>query len=167
MHLRESHCKPWRDSSNEERINGENGLLLTPTVDHLFDRGFISFEVLIVSPVAHPPSLNLMGVCDGPHHQRRNVYTGSKAVSRLPPGIGSVASPPLDVPFAIVPARGGDRNSGIPRKSTHFLSLAKRPQTGEPNFPLVFRQDPLARKWNPSENARFVADREFAKATEL
>jgi hypothetical protein len=65
MHLRASHCKPWRDSSNEERMNGENGLLLTPTVDHLFDRGFISFEdsgILIVSPVAHPPSLNLMGV---------------------------------------------------------------------------------------------------------
>ena len=65
MHLRASHCKPWRDSSNEERINGENGLLLTPTIDHLFDRGFISFEdsgLLIVSPLAHPPSLNLMGV---------------------------------------------------------------------------------------------------------
>jgi putative restriction endonuclease len=65
IHLRASHCKPWRDSSNEERINGENGLLLTPTIDHLFDRGFISFEdsgVLIVSPVAHGPSLNLMGV---------------------------------------------------------------------------------------------------------
>ena|ERR1700688_3467964 len=65
IHLRASHCKPWRDSSNEERISGENGLLLTPTMDHLFDRGFISFEdsgLLIVSPVAHPPSLNLMGV---------------------------------------------------------------------------------------------------------
>ncbi len=65
IHLRASHCKPWRDSSNEERLNGENGLLLTPTMDHLFDRGFISFEdsgVLIVSPVAHVPSLNRMGV---------------------------------------------------------------------------------------------------------
>jgi putative restriction endonuclease len=65
IHLRASHCKPWRDSNNEERINGENGLLLTPTMDHLFDRGFISFEdsgLLIVSPVAHPPSLNLLGV---------------------------------------------------------------------------------------------------------
>jgi putative restriction endonuclease len=40
-------------------------LLLTPTIDHLFDRGFISFEdsgVLIVSPVAHVPALNRMGV---------------------------------------------------------------------------------------------------------
>jgi putative restriction endonuclease len=65
IHLRASHCKPWRDSSNEERLNGENGLLLTPTMDHLFDRGFISFEdsgLVIVSPVAHAPSLNRMGV---------------------------------------------------------------------------------------------------------
>jgi hypothetical protein len=65
VHLRASHCKPWRDSSNDERINGENGLLLTPTVDHLFDRGFISFEdsgVVIISPVAHTLSLNRMGV---------------------------------------------------------------------------------------------------------
>ena len=44
VHLVASHCKPWRDSSNEERLNGENGLLLTPTIDHLFDRGFIGFE---------------------------------------------------------------------------------------------------------------------------
>lgn len=64
-HLRASHCKPWRDSDNEERLDGENGLLLTPTIDHLFDRGFISFEntgQLIVSPVAHRPSLNRMGI---------------------------------------------------------------------------------------------------------
>jgi hypothetical protein len=64
-HLLASHCKPWRDSNNEERLNGENGLLLTPSIDHLFDRGFIGFEDdgnLVVSPVAHPPSLNRMGV---------------------------------------------------------------------------------------------------------
>jgi putative restriction endonuclease len=65
VHLRASHCKPWRDSSNEERLNGENGLLLTPTIDHLFDRGFISFEDtgrLIVAPVAHTESLRRMGI---------------------------------------------------------------------------------------------------------
>ena len=64
-HLLASHCKPWRDSSNEERLNGENGLLLTPSIDHLFDRGFIGFEDfgnLIISPVAHKPSLQKMGV---------------------------------------------------------------------------------------------------------
>jgi HNH endonuclease len=64
-HLLASHCKPWRDSSNEERLNGENGLLLTPNIDHLFDRGFIGFDdsgVLIISPVAHKPSLQRMGI---------------------------------------------------------------------------------------------------------
>jgi putative restriction endonuclease len=60
-----SHCKPWRDSTNEERLNGKNGLLLTPSIDHLFDRGFIGFEDngrLIISPVAHRPSLQRMGI---------------------------------------------------------------------------------------------------------
>ena len=64
-HLIASHCKPWRDATNEERLNGENGLLLTPTIDHLFDRGFIGFEnngELIISPVAHRPSLERMGI---------------------------------------------------------------------------------------------------------
>jgi putative restriction endonuclease len=64
-HLRASHCKPWRDSSNEERLDGENGLLLTPSIDHLFDRGFIGFEgtgELLISPVAHLQSLERMGV---------------------------------------------------------------------------------------------------------
>jgi len=74
-HLRASHCKPWRDASNEERLDGENGLLLTPNADHLFDRGFISFgdsgDVLI-SPVADPGSLMRMGL---------NV--------RQPPNVGS------------------------------------------------------------------------------
>jgi putative restriction endonuclease len=65
VHLVASHCKPWRDSTNEERLNGDNGLLLTPSIDHLFDRGFIGFEdngKLIISPVAHKPSLQRMGI---------------------------------------------------------------------------------------------------------
>ena len=67
-HLIASHIQPWRDSSNDQRLDGENGLLLTPTVDHLFDRGFISFEStghLIVSPVADPLSLKRMGIDRG------------------------------------------------------------------------------------------------------
>ena len=65
VHLIASHCKPWRDSNNDERLNGENGLLLTPSIDHLFDHGFIGFEdngKLIISPVAHRPSLQRMGI---------------------------------------------------------------------------------------------------------
>jgi hypothetical protein len=64
-HLRASHCKPWRDANNEERLDGENGLLLTPSMDHLFDRGFIGFDdngQTIVSPVAHQESLIRMSL---------------------------------------------------------------------------------------------------------
>jgi hypothetical protein len=46
IHLRASHCKPWRDSNNDERLNGENGLLLTPNIDHLFDRDSSASKIL-------------------------------------------------------------------------------------------------------------------------
>lgn len=42
--LRASHIKPWRFSTNSERTNRYNGLLLLPQYDHLFDKGFISFD---------------------------------------------------------------------------------------------------------------------------
>ena len=48
-----SHIKPWATSDNEERLNGHNGLFLSPHVDKLFDSGFISFEnngEIMVSP---------------------------------------------------------------------------------------------------------------------
>jgi putative restriction endonuclease len=64
-HLFASHIKPWRESTNEERLSGENGLLLTPSIDHLFDRGFIFFEDdggLLISDVAHKESVRRMGV---------------------------------------------------------------------------------------------------------
>jgi hypothetical protein len=82
-HLRASHCKPWRDSDHEERLNGENGLLLTPSIDHLFDRGFISFAddgQLLISPVAHTPSLERMGV---PVTEGTNVGGFSSGQSRF------------------------------------------------------------------------------------
>ena len=39
-----SHVKPWAVCSNDERLSTENGLLLTPTFDRLFDRGLITFS---------------------------------------------------------------------------------------------------------------------------
>lgn len=41
--LRASHIKPWRFSSNSERLDPFNGLLLLPQYDHLFDRGYVTF----------------------------------------------------------------------------------------------------------------------------
>ncbi|TXI34593.1 MAG: HNH endonuclease [Aquipseudomonas alcaligenes] len=38
-----SHIKPWRQSDDLERLDGENGLLLAPHIDKLFDKGWISF----------------------------------------------------------------------------------------------------------------------------
>lgn len=64
-YLRASHTKPWRDASNEERLDGENGFLLTPDADLLFDRGLISFERtgrVVVSPVADFNDFEKMGI---------------------------------------------------------------------------------------------------------
>ena len=39
-----SHIKPWSISTNFERLDHYNGLMLTPTFDRLFDQGFITFK---------------------------------------------------------------------------------------------------------------------------
>ncbi len=41
--LRASHIKPWRKSSNRDRLNPANGILLVAHIDALFDSGLISF----------------------------------------------------------------------------------------------------------------------------
>jgi putative restriction endonuclease len=63
--LRASHIKPWRDSTNAERTNRYNGLLLLPQYDHLFDKKLISFDddgSLIKSPVLDHIPLNQLGI---------------------------------------------------------------------------------------------------------
>lgn len=42
--LTASHIKPWKASSNFERLDGWNGLALSPVFDRAFDVGLISFE---------------------------------------------------------------------------------------------------------------------------
>lgn len=39
-----SHIKPWAKSSHAEKVDVNNGLLLCPNHDKLFDRGYISFD---------------------------------------------------------------------------------------------------------------------------
>ena len=39
-----SHIKPWAICNNKERLSVDNGLLLTPTYDKLFDIGLITFD---------------------------------------------------------------------------------------------------------------------------
>jgi len=60
-----SHIKPWRSSNNSERLDGENGLLLSPNIDAMFDHGFISFDddgTLLVSAVLDKQVLEQTGV---------------------------------------------------------------------------------------------------------
>jgi HNH endonuclease len=67
-HLRASHIKPWRLSNDFEKLDGNNGLLLSPHVDHLFDRGFISFTgsgQLLVSNKIGPDVLAAWGISEG------------------------------------------------------------------------------------------------------
>lgn len=39
-----SHIKPWKESTNKQRRDFNNGLLLTPTFDKLFDKFLITFS---------------------------------------------------------------------------------------------------------------------------
>lgn len=52
--LTASHILPWRSGTDAQRLDGENGLMLAPHVDRLFDRGHISFtaegELLVATP---------------------------------------------------------------------------------------------------------------------
>ena len=65
--LRASHIIPWRMCrNNNERLDGFNGLALTPSYDVLFDKGLISFEnngsLIISSKLSYQiiESLNLI-----------------------------------------------------------------------------------------------------------
>ena len=63
--LRASHTKPWRDCTNAEKLDGNNGLLLAPHVDVLFDQGFISFTdegSLLVSPLIPSSVMDQLGI---------------------------------------------------------------------------------------------------------
>jgi hypothetical protein len=63
--LRASHIKPWKDSTNSERLDGNNGLLLNPTLDAAFDRGFISFDddgKLLISPMLTGGDREALGI---------------------------------------------------------------------------------------------------------
>lgn len=77
-----SHIKPWRHSNNDERLDGENGLLLNPNIDLLFDRGLISFEDngdVIFSPVADRIDLPKLGIDPNRSLKVGNFTSGQKS----------------------------------------------------------------------------------------
>ena len=85
--LRASHIKPWSQSSNTERLDVFNGLLLIPNLDISFDSGLISFDEnghIIISRIMEDPgkvgvSMNLSAKTDVRHeaylkYHRENVF---------------------------------------------------------------------------------------------
>lgn len=68
--LMASHIKPWRDSTNEERLSVFNGLLLLPNYDKLFDKGYISFNKngkIVFSSIFEEPERKALGLTPDIH----------------------------------------------------------------------------------------------------
>ena len=86
-----SHIKPWAKSNNIEKLDGYNGLLLSPHIDRLFDKGLISFSDegdLLISKHCDPSIITAWEIRKkntGPFrdqqksyldYHRKNIYKG-------------------------------------------------------------------------------------------
>jgi hypothetical protein len=63
--IRASHIKPWRSSTDKERLDPKNGLPLVASLDALFDAGLISFDEsgkLIVSSMLRVKERDIFGI---------------------------------------------------------------------------------------------------------
>jgi hypothetical protein len=87
--LRASHIKPWRDSSNSERLDLYNGLLLIPNLDTCFDLGLISFDdegKILISSTLNTSALSVLGInpnsklskIDSRHREYLNYHRKNK-----------------------------------------------------------------------------------------
>jgi 5-methylcytosine-specific restriction protein A len=69
-----SHIIPWAECTDQERLDVNNGILLSPTYDALFDRHLITFDAkgkIHISDKLEPRALELIGV------------TGSEQINHL------------------------------------------------------------------------------------
>ncbi|MCQ2295710.1 MAG: HNH endonuclease [Bacteroidales bacterium] len=60
-----SHIQPWRKCANFQRLDVFNGLLLTPNLDKLFDKGYISFDAkgrIICSNTLSQEDMKALGI---------------------------------------------------------------------------------------------------------
>lgn len=63
-----SHIKPWSTSTNEERLDVNNGLLLCPNHDALFDKHLISFDLqgkIVISKTLDETARMFLNIHDG------------------------------------------------------------------------------------------------------
>ena len=65
--LRASHIKPWQHCSDKDRLYQHNGLILNPSLDCLFDCGFITFQHngghIKISDILSEQDRKILGVC--------------------------------------------------------------------------------------------------------
>ena len=60
-----SHIVPWREATEVEKLDPDNGILLSPVYDALFDRHLISFDddgYLIASPLLDSILIDTIGI---------------------------------------------------------------------------------------------------------
>lgn len=60
-----SHIVPWKSATDKERLDPENGILLSPVYDALFDKYFISFDSngeIIISNILSDDDCKMLGV---------------------------------------------------------------------------------------------------------
>lgn len=76
-----SHIKPWSVSDNKERLDVNNGLLLTPTFDRLFDQGLITFvkqDKILVSKLLDKQTVSKLKISEYEpfiiNYQKRKKY---------------------------------------------------------------------------------------------
>lgn len=63
-----SHIQPWCDCNNHQRLDVFNGLLLLPTLDKLFDKGYITFDSggkLVISRFLDKSEREALGIREG------------------------------------------------------------------------------------------------------
>lgn len=103
-----SHIKPWRESTDAERVDPRNSLLLSPNYDKLFDRGVISFNASsgkIILPEKMSASfwrnLDRLGITD------------EKELSFIPEGTEKYLDYHQKMVFGYVPSSSFDTDSFV------------------------------------------------------
>lgn len=79
-----SHIHPWKDSTDDQRLDVDNGILLSPDFDALFDKHLISFESsggIVLSSEIPTGSLKTIGITG--KEKITNLSEGNKGYLRL------------------------------------------------------------------------------------
>lgn len=78
-----THIKPWSVSTNKERLDTNNGLLLSGTYQMLFDKGLITFDYngnIIVSNAITENNAQRLNIKNGNHY---NIMPNTEMISFL------------------------------------------------------------------------------------